>query len=127
MRTGRAMLMTGLIVGGPWMFVGPAAGEHIPGQPVDVTTTTAVPTALCVEGQTFSILESGTRRKLKVKGKTANVRALPGVECEILATFKRGKRLRTTGGRATADQAVWLEVTGKFGIGWIWEGLVRDA
>lgn len=81
----------------------------------------------CTEGVTFKSLKRGTARRLVVKADLANIRALPGLGCNVVLSVERGKRLRTTGQRARADKAVWLEVKGKFGRGWIYEGLVRDA
>jgi hypothetical protein len=80
-----------------------------------------------MEGVTYKLLKPRNAHKLVVKATRANIRALPGLTCPLRASVRRGKRLHGTGHRARADKAVWREVTGKFGRGWIYEGLVHDG
>lgn len=126
---GRARLVA-LLVGILGVAALPVAAGATSGTgPTPTTTPTsgAPSPSGCMQGVTFELLNSRKAHKVKVKATRANIRELPGLECPILIEVRRGKRLAATGPRARADKAVWLEVKGKFGRGWIYEGLVRDA
>lgn len=124
---GLAAALVGVLALGASVVVGEAAASPPAGTQAGTPTTRPVSSSKCVEGVTYKLLKPRKAHTLEVKATRANIRELPGLECPILSSVRRGKRLNATGNRARADKAVWREVKGKFGRGWIYEGLVRDA
>jgi hypothetical protein len=86
--------------------------------------TTSAPRR-CAEHVTFTKLKKKKPKSLTVKAKDANIRKLPGLGCPILTTLHAGDPLRSTGRRARSDKAIWLEVKGSFGRGWVYIALVH--
>ena len=107
-------------------LLGGESGSAV-GQESPTTQPPSTQPAKCEEGVTFKRLKRQEAHEVVVKASKANVRELPGLGCPILRSFRKGKELSTTGRRARSDKAVWLQVKGKFGRGWIYQGLVRDA
>ena len=79
----------------------------------------------CRAGVTYRLLSATAPRTVVVKVPNANVRRGPGTDCARLTSFSRGVRLASTGARARVGTSIWLQVTGRFGVGWVAATLVR--
>jgi len=79
----------------------------------------------CRAGVTYRFLAPTPPRTVVVKATSANVRRGPGTDCSRLGSLPRGTRVAATGARARNGTSIWLQVSSRFGIGWIAATLVR--
>jgi hypothetical protein len=98
-------------------LVFPAAAEASAGVPAR--------SPRCTQGVTFRIVSPIVARTRVVTARSANIRRLPGVDCALITSVRRGTRLAGTGRVALVGRSRWIEVRGTFGTGWIAFSLVR--
>jgi hypothetical protein len=79
----------------------------------------------CRAAVTYRLLTPTPPTTVFVVVRSANVRRGPGTDCARLTSFSRGTRLAATGARARVGASTWLQVNGRFGIGWVAATLVR--
>jgi hypothetical protein len=79
----------------------------------------------CTQGVTFRIVSPTVARTRIVNVRSANVRLLPGVDCPLITSVRRGTRLAGTGRLALVGRSRWVEVRGTFGTGWVALSLLR--
>jgi hypothetical protein len=79
----------------------------------------------CRVGVTYRLLTSMAPRTVVVVVRSANVRRGPGTDCARVTSVSRGTRLAVSGARARVGSSTWLQVTGRFGFGWVAATLVR--
>ena len=80
--------------------------------------------ARCTQGVTFRIVSPTVARTRTVTARSANIRRLPGVDCPLITSVRRGTRLAGIGRLAVVGPSRWIEVRGSFEAGWIALSLV---